>query len=158
MAGQGKFRLEPVLEHRKRLADEARQVFAARSREYQEATDALNALHQERVELLGLVGRMQIEGQIDVTALAAAESCELRLRLLADQQEQAVMEAEVRAEAARSEMVERHTGQRALEKLRDRHIEEQTRRLRAHEEKMIDEIATIRHALRATDAGGGGWL
>jgi flagellar export protein FliJ len=158
MAGKTKFRLEPVLEHRKRLADEARQEFAARSREYQSAVDALQELQQERVELLALVGRMQTQGQIDVTALAAAESCDLRLRLMADAQEQSVMAAELRAEQARCTMVEKHAGQRALELLRDRHIEDQIRRLRVHEEKMIDEMATIRHALRGTEGGAGGLL
>lgn len=153
MAAQPKFRLEPVLEHRRRLADEAQQMFAVRSREYQETVEALEALHQERVDLMERVGRIQLDGQIDVMALASAEHVDVRLRLLADAQEQHVMAAELRADEARCELVDRRTGQKALEKLRDKHIEEQTRRLLAHEEKMIDEIATIRHAMRAHTGG-----
>jgi flagellar export protein FliJ len=122
MAAQPKFRLDPVLEHRKRLTDEARQVFAVRSREYQDAVEALEALHQERADLLDSVGRMQLSGQIDVSALAAAESVDVRLRLMADFQEQAVMAAEVRASEARVELVERRMGEKgAGEAAREAH-------------------------------------
>lgn len=153
MAGKNQFRLEPVLEQRRRLTEAAQQQLAQRAREYQEAIQTLEALHQERAELLRSVGRVQ-EGALDIGALASAEAFDLRLRLVADVQERAVMDAEIRESEAREHLVERRVSQKALEKLREKHIAAQTQRLRAAEERMIDEIATIRHALRGDTSGG----
>lgn len=153
MAGRREFRLEPVLEQRRRLTEEAQQQLAQRAREYQEAIQTLESLHQERSELLRTLDRVQ-EGAIDVGALASAEAFDLHLRLVADVQERAVMDAEIRENEAREHLVERRVSQKALEKLREKHIAAQTQRLRSAEERMIDEIATIRHALRGATTGG----
>jgi flagellar FliJ protein len=156
MAGSGKaggFRLEHVLEHRKRRTEEAEGELARRAREHLDALETLEALQQERDALHAAAPGT---GPLDVTTLVSAELRDLRLRAIAYQQEQAVMEAEIREAAARDQLLERRVEQKALEKLRERHMEEQRRRLLTAQERLLDELATAKHgAQRAATTPGG---
>lgn len=154
MAGQARpapFRLARVLEHRRKLTEEAEHELALRAREHQEAQAALEALRQARRASFDAGA----EQSLDLAALATSDVRDLRLRALAARQQQAIAQAATHESAAREQLLERRVSQRALEKLRERHEREQQQRLRAAEERASDEIATIRHSLRAGATPGG---
>jgi flagellar export protein FliJ len=159
MAGQGRtkgFRLDLVLEHRRRLTDKAEQVLALRERERHDAEAELESLRQERESLLRSLEITEPDVAVDVTSLMSAEIRDLQLRHIAFQQAQAVMEAEIRETAARQDLLGRRVDQKVLEKLRDKHVREQEVRLRYAEDQLIDEIATMQHGARQKAINGGG--
>ncbi len=151
--GRGGFRLERVLEHRKRQTEEAQQALAARAVERSQAEAALDRLASERGALVDYLSRLS-GADLDVAALAAAEEYARHLRLSVDEQARAVREAQAREEEARSLLLERKVDQGVLERLRDRALQERVARERASEALLLDEIATTRASGRHRAVGG----
>jgi flagellar export protein FliJ len=150
------FRLEKVLDHRQRLTEEAEQALARREQERLAAEEALATLRDMRSDLCdALDAVLDGDATLDMTTLYAAEIRDLQLRHGAFAQGQAVEDAESRSEEARQELLGRRVDQKALEKLREKHIQQQRARLQHAEAQLIDEIATMQHGKRQRAIEGG---
>ena len=148
------FRLRRVLEYRQRLTNEAQHELAECERAVTEATSSLNLLHQERAGLVDCVCRAQSGVTLDVETLLAAERHDARLRVVVLHQEQTVIDADQREAEARDKLLSRRVDERALEKLRERHHQEQEQRMRAAQDRLIDEIATTSRGNQQAMSGG----
>lgn len=140
------FRLERVLEYRRRLTEAAEQRLALTVRERQELEALLGQIHDEREALSTYLGECTGSGPLDLTALAAAEAYDERLRTEANARRRARAEALVREAAARADLLDRRVDQRVLERLKERTLQEQREREETAARQALDEIATLRYA------------
>lgn len=148
------FRLRRVLEHRQRLTNQAQHELAECERAVTEATGFLNLLQQERARLVNYMCRAQSDLTINVDSLIAADQHDAKLRTVSQHQEQKVADAELRETEARDNLLSRRVNERVLEKLRDRHMQEHEQRVRAKQERLIDELATTSRGRQQSMNGG----
>lgn len=138
------FRLQRVLDVRRRREDELRQRLAAAIRAREAAEQRLLFLMQSeldrRDELAVRLAAGRVEAQAFQDAQAALDILSSLVQAQRDAVQRAVMlEAEERAAAARA-MSER----KALDKLRERHEDSERIAANRREALIIDEIATAR--------------
>lgn len=149
-----RFRLERVLEHRRRLTEHAQQTLAERARQRAAVEQALALTEQEYAALLDYQAEQVADPELDLDVLAAAEVYADHLRATALQQTHAWQAAQTEERAAREQFLDRRIDQRVLEKLRERQEREQAERQRAAEERLLDEIATLRYGNAPLTPGG----
>lgn len=161
MAGFGHnrhFRLEQVLEYRRRLTESAQQMLAERTRERTALEASLAQVERERAALASYLEQALDGDAVDLAALAVAEAYDDSLRTTAMRQAQAKLDALAREEEALSQLLDRRRSQRVLEKLRERAIREAEERHQAAEARLLDEVATVQRAHSpAAGSGGGGY-
>lgn len=148
------FRLERVLEHRKRLTESAQQALAERIRERASVEAALDLLSTEQAALVEYLEENLADDALDLNALTVADVYAGRLRRSANRQRRAWQEAQAREAEALNDLLLRRVDQKVLEKLRERQQEEFEARMRAAEERLLDEIATMRRGPQAAQPGG----
>lgn len=138
------FRLERVLEHRRRQTESAQQNLAVRARERVKVEQTLDRLQHQRSELMAYLERNLGPDGLDLDALVAAEAYESSLRTHARRQQQEMAAASAREAEARARLLDRRVAQQVLEKLKERSLREAQERERAAESRLLDEIATTR--------------
>lgn len=132
------FALEKILEHRRRLEDEAKAELAEVRSRYQRAVERRDALAAE------------IAG-VDLTAPATADEMWLKLRykerllLDLDATEKLLTRLAAEVAQARERLVVRAKDRKALEKLKERQHREHLEHERERERKQFDDMATVRH-------------
>lgn len=141
-----RFRLERVLDHRRRLTEEAQLELATRARERAEVESTLEGLQRERDALAGYLEEQLHNGGVDIDTLVAAEAYDFSLRLHTSYTEQLHAEAVAKEAEALDVLLDRRLDQKVLEKLRDRARQQAIEQELAAEQRLLDEVATIRHA------------
>lgn len=140
-----KFSLEVLLEHRKRLENEARRLFAEAQANVDEATAKLNSFYDQ-------VDRTRLEnGQIAKTGGKTAPSLVANDQFIEGQkyrietQRKKIRELKSIAEELQDAMVEAAKETKMLEKLKERQTLEHKKVQSRRELKATDELVTMRH-------------
>ena len=139
------FRLQNVLDYRASLADRARQelgVLQARVREAEEALAALRRSEQRAFQQLGAAQATQTLDLAEITRL-------LEYGLVMDQQIEAqyqvIAQRQQEADAKQQQVIALSKDARALEKLRERQLEQFQQDDARREQAETSEIASTRH-------------
>ncbi|MFO7270420.1 MAG: flagellar export protein FliJ [Sphaerobacter thermophilus] len=140
------FRLERVLEHRRRLTEAAEQQLALTIQKRLKVEAALQQIQGARTAVGSYLEERAASGALDLTALAAAEAYDARLRAEASARRRERAEVLVEESAARAELIDRRIDERVLERLKERTLREQREREEAAARQALDEIATLRYA------------
>lgn len=144
MSARFTFRLEAAIRQRARAEQNAQVAYAHAMQECRAAQDALDALR-----------RLAAEGRRDVSTTGIPMDTARRMNLLlyvdqatlrARRQEQVVTQRAAEAEAAQQTLRQAAARRRALERLRERRLEEFTTEERMRVERELDEQTTLRHA------------
>ncbi len=157
-----RFRLERLLEQRRREERDKQAVVASIERERLAIEDRLRgrqrAFESVRSDLRSLLGVQAINtGAESVTIADLRQQAAASHHLVADAQRLALALAGVhrRLDAAREELARAAAARKAVEKLRDRERDAFERSLRKKEQAEMDEIASTRAARRADEWSGG---
>lgn len=136
-----KFRLQPLLEYRKLLEENAQQEFALKLRELENEKKALAAIAGERsviarrfMELSG--GGVEMKADDLATLTSRLEILRIRQRL----QEKVVIEKDEAKELSRLSMLDAMRNKRIMELLRDRHFGNYKLELKRRETRSLDEF------------------
>ncbi|GIW07965.1 MAG: hypothetical protein KatS3mg060_2770 [Dehalococcoidia bacterium] len=151
-----RFRLEPVLEMRRRRTEALEREFAALERQRLERVAAIDALRAELATTrAGLLARLG-SGKLDLRAMAQAQAYAERLERRIAAEEMSLADLVARCDAKRRELVGAHQEQKAIEKLKERYQARSAEEARTQEIRQADEIATVRfHLLRRGSLEGG---
>ena len=139
-----KFKLEPLLQHRKHIED----IF---QRELAETVQALAAEESALYLLLADRDRIQndlkekLNGKIDAAEMLHFHKYLDALALEINGQKSKVAEAEQKLELKRMELTEAMKNRKILDKLKDKQIAAEVDRLEKHEQNFMNEIAISRH-------------
>ena len=143
------FRLQTVLEHRKRLEDLAKVAFGDSQGGLFREQAMLRGFQEDEERTVDHLEMIQHEGILDM------ENLQLGLRFLdvtkvqIDRQTQVVARAEARVEQRRQELVAAMQARKALDRLREKQLADFKRLEQVREMKEIDEMAVMRHGLEA---------
>jgi flagellar protein FliJ len=136
-----KFRLQPLLEYRKLLEENAQQEFALKLRELENEKKALAAIAGERaiiarrfMELSG--GGVEMKADDLAMLTSRLEILRIRQRL----QEKVVIEKDEAKELSRLSMLDAMRNKRIMELLRDRHFGNYKLELKRKETRSLDEF------------------
>lgn len=136
-----RFRLQPVLEYRKVLEENARQDFAVKLRELEVEKKVLAAITGDRAVLARrFMDLANGQGEMKAEDLATLTSRLELLRIKQREQEKVVMQKEEQKEAGRRAMLEAMRNKRVMELLRDRHYGRYQSELKRRETGMLDEF------------------
>lgn len=128
------FPLEKVLEFRRHVRLERRHALAAALADEQQLLDERTQVEAVREETLTQLGEVTRPGQFNVEAAARRRyftgQLDVRLLILKDQIDKAHLVVEQR----RNELIKADQDVQALERLREKHVEEQTYELRRKSE------------------------
>jgi flagellar FliJ protein len=138
------FRLQPVLDHRKRLEDQAKQEFAkAKSRELEAREELTN------IECAFGEGQYEMaEARQDDIDLAEVSACQRYLNRLKTEmlnQNDLVATLHVVSEEKRTGVVDGMKSRKIVERLKQRQYEQFMIDINRLEQKQTDELATTRH-------------
>ncbi|HAN15696.1 MAG: flagellar export protein FliJ [Proteobacteria bacterium] len=143
------FRLQTVLEHRKRLEDLAKVAFGESQGGLFREQATLRGFQEDEERTVDHLEVIQHEGILDM------ENLQLGLRFLdvikvqIDRQTQVVARAEARVEQRRQELVAAMQARKALDRLREKQLADFKRLEQLREMKEVDEMAVMRHGLEA---------
>ena len=139
-----KFKLEPLLQHRKHIED----IF---QRELAETVQALTAEESALDQLLADHDRIQndlkekLNDKIDAAEMLHFHKYLDELALEINGQKTKVAEAEQKLELKRMELTEAMKDRKIMDKLKDKQIAAEVDRLEKHEQNFMNEIAISRH-------------
>lgn len=164
-----RFRLEPVLEQRRREEERAQRAVAALERERLGVEDELRAAHaglrackQDLRDALAASAGEAAPGVATIDLRGVRMQSAASFRLFGDAQRLALRlaGASQRAEAARRELLRATTDRKAVELLREKRYEEWKRAIEKREAEATDELAVMRFrraepALGAEDVAPG---
>ncbi len=140
------FRLQPVLEHRQNLVDEAEQVLGEREREVAERQMGLQMLAERRQNMRVYLAALQVQPSLDIQAIEAVTGYDRALTVDEKDLRATLRDAERRAREAREVVVERRIDLEVVEKLRERDLKRFEAEQRAKDERMLDDLATAAFA------------
>ncbi len=143
------FRLQPVLDHRRRLEDQAKLGLARAKAAERAARDALAGMEHA-------FGDGQCEmadarrDEVDAAEVAVYQRYLDRLKLDIAEQSGLVTTLHIRSEERRSEVIDGMKARKVVEKLKERQYEQHRIELNRYEQKQVDEFATTRHRRSGT--------
>ena len=142
------FHLQNVLDYRAGLTDRARQqlgVLQARVREAEEELAALHRAEQRALQQLGAAQAMDALDLVEITHLLEyGQILDQRI----EEQYQVIAQRQQEADAQQQQVIALAKDARALEKLRERQLEEFQQDDARREQAETSEIASIRHQQR----------
>lgn len=139
------FRLQNVLDYRAGLADRARQELAALQARVREAQDELAALQRSEQRALQQLGAVQAADTLDLAEITRLLEYGLVLDQQIEAQEQVIAQRQQEADAQQQQVIALARDARALEKLRERQLEEFRQDDARREQAETSEIASTRH-------------
>jgi flagellar export protein FliJ len=142
------FRLQNVLDYRAGLADRARQELAVLQARVREAEDALAALQRSEQRALQQLGAAQSTETLDLAEITRLLEYGLVLDQQIEAQYQVIAQRQHEADAQQQQVIALSKDARALEKLRERQLEEQQQDDARREQAETSEIASTRHQRR----------
>jgi flagellar FliJ protein len=141
-----KFRLQPLLDHRLGLQEEAEQALALCEREVAERLQGLQLLAARRQDMRVYLGALQQQPALDIQAIDAVSVYDVALKGEERELRARLREAEARARDARDIVVQRRIDVEVIEKLRERDLKRFNDEQRAREERLLDELASAAYA------------
>jgi flagellar FliJ protein len=147
------FRLQPVLEHRRRLEDQAKLGLARARTAERAAREALTGMEHA-------LGNGQCDmadarrDEVDASEVAAYQRYLDRLKQDITNQSGLVTTLHIRSEERRSEVIDGMKARKVVEKLKERQFEQHRVEANRYEQKQIDEFATTRHHRSNGSKGG----
>jgi len=140
------FKLQPVLDHRKKLVEEAEKVLGEREREVAEYQRGIEILANRRQDMRDYQAALQIQPSLDIQAIEAVNGYSLELAKEERALRAQLLDAERRAREAREELVARRIDLEVIEKLRERDLKRFNAEQRAREERLLDDLASAAFA------------
>jgi len=151
-----RFRLQAVLNYRQDL-EEALQLELGRLQgEEHVARQRLETLRAESDHTLTATGQMLSEPRPDMGTVQQGFVYLDALQRRIDAQLAELAELAVQVEAKRKEVVEAMQARKVLEKLKQRHDRAYAEWVRQVEQRLVDDMTTVRHNRRLAEEGPGG--
>lgn len=148
------FRLQPVLDHRRRLEDQAKQEFArAKSHELRARETLTNmecAFGEGQYEMAEAT-----QNDIDLAEVSACQRYLDRLKTAMLNQSDLVTTLHVASEEKRTGVVDGMKARKIVERLKERQYEQFKIDINRLEQKQTDELATTRHRRSKQRTGSG---
>lgn len=141
-----KYRLERVLLHRQAIKREKLRELMLRNHTLQKDQERLAEL--ERNQLKHRLGDDQVLDAYELMMIGAYAD---KLREDIATQHETIRSSEKAVEEAKAEYVEASKDAEALEKLKDKKLEQYTEIVRKHEEQFLDELTVLRGTPRTSD-------
>jgi flagellar FliJ protein len=136
-----KFKLQPLLDYRRIIEENAQQDFALRMRELEIAKQLLASIAGQRAVLARrFVDLSKGRSEMKADDLAALTSRLELLRIRQREQEKAVIEKDAEKESSRLVMLDAMRSRRIMELLRDRHFENYKMENKRRETRQLDEF------------------
>ncbi|MGE3909715.1 MAG: flagellar export protein FliJ [Chloroflexota bacterium] len=140
-----KFRLQSVLDYRSGLVDRARQELATLQARLNEAEAALLALQRAERNAIRQQGAMQMSGTLDLPEITRLLEYAEVLAARIIEQRGVVAQCQQDVDVQQQKMIALAKDARALEKLRERQLEEYQQEDARRERAETSEIASTRH-------------
>ena len=144
-----KFKLQSVLEYRLNVEEKVQGEFSDVKRCLEEQKAVLNALVQERENLMNELRAMQ-RNNIKADDIATLVAYVENIREKEKNQLDVIRQATEKVEAKRQELVEAVKNRKVMENLRDKHADEYKRNVNELEQKNSDEMAVLKFGRRGT--------
>jgi flagellar protein FliJ len=138
-----KFKLDPLLNHRKHLEDDCQKVLAALRGTLARETEALERLQRQRVAQERGLRRLKTTGP-DIAGIVATMAFIERLSAAIDGQQRTVAEAREACDNQRCELVQAMKGRKIIEKLKEKGLEDHRQEAVRTEQNFMNEIAINR--------------
>jgi flagellar export protein FliJ len=139
------FRLQNVLDYRAGLADRARQELGVLQGRVREAEEELAALHRSEQRALQQLGDAQAGDALDLAEITRLLEYGQVLDQRIEELHQVVAQRQQEADAQQQKVIALAKDARALEKLRERQMEEFQQDDNRRELAEMGEIASVRH-------------
>ena len=141
------FKLQSVLDYRKRIEEKILGEFSGIKRELQEEKLLLRNLMMERESLIDELRNMENKSmQADDIALYVSYVEQMREN--EQKQKQVVAQVEEQLEIKKKELLAAVTQVKVMERLKERHTEEYETAARAFEQKTSDEMSVLKYGRR----------
>ena len=139
------FRLQNVLDYRTGLTDRARQELGVLQGRVREAEEELATLHRFEQRALQQLGTAQSGDALDLAEITRLLEYGQVLDQRIEQQHQVIAQRQQEADAQQQKVIALAKDARALEKLRERQMEEFQQDDNRRELAEMGEIASVRH-------------
>ncbi len=139
-----RFKLQPLLDHRKRIEGEKQRMLAAIDRRRIELEGQIRAMQHRIAENKADLGR-NLVGRVDTRAIRGQAAMSMQLDARIRRLVAVLAEVYRRAEHARAELLLARTRVKAIERLRDRRYEQWRQEQGRRETAMIDDLTTTRY-------------
>ena len=140
------FRLEPVLEHKRRLEEAAQAEHGRRLATQRREEDALARLAEAEARTVGDLERQRRTGRLAIELLQMSLTLQEALQVQLTRQETAVTQARQEATTTREALLSRVQERKILEGLRERQLTDFALAQQRAETRQIDELVTGRAA------------
>lgn len=142
-----KFRLQKVLEHRSRLEDEAKRNYFEAQEKTREALRKLESLYAAIDDVRTRAGRLQSEGGGSQVVFSLQDT-DLFIRgqkLRIEAQRKVVREFKQKEEEEQEVLIARARDRKALEKLKERQVQEHRTEVERQEAAEADDLNVLRY-------------
>lgn len=139
------FRLEAVLEVRRRQEDMQKQVLSQRLNQLELSQSRLQELFRQQQQHFSRIRELQ-HGQLQLRELEASGDYALVLKEEIANQQMKVEMCKEQVEQARAELLEIVKARKILEKLKEKHFEQYNLEALREDQKLIDEMAGVAFA------------
>lgn len=150
-----RFRLQPVLEHRRRLEELAQIELAQAQAVQQREETALQSLHERARLAVDQLEQQRLAGPLDIEVLLLGMRYLDVLKGQADRQQQVVERLREQAEAKRQALIGSMQQRKVLEQLREHQRNAFLLEQRRQEARQVDELVVMRHGRAAGHASQG---
>lgn len=140
-----RFRLQSVLDYRTGLADRARQELGVLQARVREAEEELAALHRSEQRALQQLGEAQRAKALDFAEITRLLEYGIVMEQQIETQRQVIAQRQQEADAQQQKVIALAKDAKALEKLRERQLEEYQQDDIRREQAETSEIASTRH-------------
>ncbi len=147
------FKLETLLDLKKRLEEEKIREFSAVTLELDNQKNNLEILLNEVSEKQKELAR-KLEQDIDLKQVKMTDRYIEHLKWLTLLQRDTISQLEVKVEQKRLELVEAARERRTVEKLKEKQFARYQKALSMEEQKLLDEVGSIKAAYRRQEIGG----
>lgn len=140
-----RFRFQTVLDHRQRLLEEAQEDYAKEKRKLDDQLAVIQNLYSSIDQTRQRASLIQTEGGTIAGALGSYEDFIQGTKVKIETEKHKVREMMTIVEQKMQVMIERQADVKAMEKLREKGLEEFKKMQRQKEQKEIDDIIVVRH-------------
>lgn len=148
------FRLQALLDYRRKLVEEAEQVLARHEQVIVQYQRGIELIGERREQMKMYLGALQVQPSIDIQALESVSGYDRRLDGEARTLGARMREEERAAREARDVVIQRRIDLEAIEKLRERDLKRFMAEERAKEDRLLDEFASSAFARNMGAARG----
>lgn len=146
------FSLEVLLDHKRKLQDEARRVWVEAQSKVDQATDELNGFYKQVDDTRLQNQELERTGGALAGRLVMNDSFVEGQKIRIEHQRLKIRELKSAAEILHEQLIEAAKETKALEKLKEKQKEDYKKKMRIREMKENDEIVTLRHGRNAWGA------